>query len=166
MIRSRKTALSLLLLLILTATGIYWGQKNKAPALELVSVEGQRISLEALRGHPVLVSFWASDCRSCLEEIPELVSLHEQYAQRGLKLLAIAMPYDPPSRVLNLAKDWHLPYSVILDPLGQAVAAFGQVNLIPHHFLIDAKGIIRQDMLGKITLESFRPSLEKLLEEH
>ncbi len=137
-----------------------------APAIELAAIDGTRIQLSSLKGHPVLVSFWASDCRACLEELPILDALYRDYAPRGFRLLTVAMAYDPPSRVVALARERQFPYPVMLDPLGSAAQAFGRVSLIPRHFLIDAQGRIRLDLLGKINPETFAPLLTTLLEEH
>ncbi len=141
-----------------------WLTPPKVPDLTLSVIDGRRIRLTALQGQPVLVSFWASDCRACLEEMPALQALYTEFAPQGLHLLAVAMPYDPPSRVLSLARERQIPYPVILDPDGAVTRAFGSVSLIPRHFLIDAKGRIRQDILGKIDPATLRPLLLTLLE--
>ncbi|MEY4195330.1 MAG: hypothetical protein RLZZ226_1698 [Pseudomonadota bacterium] len=145
--------------------GGLWLTPPEAPDIQLAALDGSRIRLTSLRGQPVLVSFWASDCRACLEEMPALQALYTEFAPQGLHLLAVAMPYDPPSRVLSLARERQIPYPVILDPDGAVTRAFGSVSLIPRHFLIDAKGRIRQDILGKIDPATLRPLLLTLLEK-
>ncbi|MBM3203465.1 TlpA family protein disulfide reductase [Candidatus Woesearchaeota archaeon] len=164
--RWRVMILLSLLLGSITVAALFWPGHPQAPDIELAAIDGSRVRLSSLKGHPVLVSFWASDCRACLEELPILDALYRDYAPRGFRLLTVAMAYDPPSRVVALARERQFPYPVMLDPLGLAARAFGQVPLIPRHFLIDAQGRIRLDLLGKINPARFTPLLTTLLEEH
>lgn len=159
-------AASLLLGSILALGYSLWLKPQPAPDVELASIDGTRIRLSTLKGHPVLVSFWASDCRSCREELPDLLALYQEFAPKGFRLLTVAMAYDPPSRVVALAREEQWPYTVILDPSGAAAQAFGQVSLIPHHFLIDTQGNIRMDTLGKLNRDALRTSINTLIEEN
>jgi peroxiredoxin len=136
-----------------------------APEVEFATIKGERIKLRDLRGHPVLVAFWASDCRACLEEMPDLAALYRDYSARGFQLIAVAMPYDPPNRVLAMAEARQLPYKVALDPLGALTQAFGGVQLVPDSFLIGPDGRIALHRLGRLRAEDLRPRLERLLGE-
>ncbi len=60
-----------------------------APAFELQSVEGNKLSLTELKGKVVLIGFWASDCTTCLLELPAFEELRKRYAKDGLEVLAI-----------------------------------------------------------------------------
>jgi thiol-disulfide isomerase/thioredoxin len=44
-----------------------------APAFDLEMLEGGRASVGALRGHPVLINFWASSCQPCNDEMPQII---------------------------------------------------------------------------------------------
>lgn len=133
---------------------------DRAPEAEFTSILGQRFATADLRGAPVLVSFWATDCRPCLEELPELTALHRDYAPRGFRLVAVAMPYDVPSRVVDLAKAQQLPFDVVLDPLGKIAAAFGSVVAVPTAFLIASDGRIVERSVGKLSAETVRRHLD------
>ncbi|MGI9211028.1 MAG: TlpA disulfide reductase family protein [Methylococcaceae bacterium] len=167
-VMSIKSVLAASLLLgSILALGYYlWLKPQPAPDIELASIDGTRIRLSTLKAHPVLVSFWASDCRSCREELPDLLSLYQEFAPQGFRLLTVAMAYDPPSRVVALAREQQWPYTVILDPSGTAAQAFGQVSLIPHHFLIDAQGNIRMDTVGKLNRDALHTYINALIEEN
>jgi peroxiredoxin len=136
-----------------------------APDVEFTTLKGERIRLRDLRGHPVLVAFWASDCRGCIEEMPDLSSLYRNYSARGFQLIAVAMPYDPPNRVLGLTEARQLPYKVALDPLGRITEAFGRVQLVPNSFLIAPDGRIALHSLGRIRAEELRVHIERMLGE-
>jgi hypothetical protein len=72
-----------------------WNAKYKGPtplpAPELAGVEwlGQPQRPQDLSNHVRLVVFWGIRCGPCLEELPEVQKLHELYAERGLKVVAI-----------------------------------------------------------------------------
>ena len=138
---------------------------NVAPDVEFITLKGEHIRLSELRGHPVLVTFWASDCRACLEEMPDLAEIHQQFSKRGFKLISVAMAYDLPNRVAALAEDRQLPYSLALDPLGAIAAAFEQVSLVPNNFLIAPDGRIIQHTLGRIRAEDIRARIQLMLDE-
>lgn len=144
--------------------GLYqWSSRQGAPDAEFVTIEGEHIRLRELRGHPVLVTFWASDCRACIEEMPDLAELHREFSEQGFKLISVAMPYDMPSRVLALAEAKQLPYAVALDPLGHLADMFDRVRLVPNSFLIAPDGYIVMRQLGRIDARNLRDRVERML---
>lgn len=164
---SKKIRFILPLFAILAVgAGFLWSAaKESAPDAEFRTITGERFRLRDWRGHPVLVSFWASDCRACLEEMPDLSALHRDYAARGFRLIAVAMPYDPPNRVVASAQEMQLPFPVALDPLGEITGAFGQVRLVPNSFLIAPDGRIAMHRLGRIHFNDLRVPIERMLGE-
>lgn len=135
---------------------------RQAPALGFKTIKGEHIELAGLKGKPVLVTFWATDCPGCIEEIPHLIELHRQYSDAGLTIIAVAMHYDPPNRVVAMAKSKQLPYAVALDPSGSLALGFGNVQLTPSTFLIDRSGRIVMQKIGTFELEDMRQRLNRL----
>jgi peroxiredoxin len=115
---------------------------TKAPDVTFTTITGKKIALKELRGKPVIVTFWATDCPSCIKEIPHLIDLYTQYHQQGLEIIAVAMYYDPPNHVVTMTGDQQLPYHVALDLKAEIAHAFGDVQLIPSTFLITPDGLI------------------------
>ena len=135
----------LLLLSALISTALWLGfNKNlaSAPDVTLNTITGKKIALKELRGHTVLVTFWATDCPGCIKEIPHLIDLYTHYHRQGLEIIAVAMAYDPPNHVIALTQDLQLPYNVALDLNGEIAHAFGDVQLTPNTFLISPQGLI------------------------
>ena len=156
---SRTQKLGVLFLSLLLSAGLfYW--LNPAPTrvadLQFTTIEGQTLSLHALRGKPVLVTFWASDCHVCLEEIPDLIKLHQQ---QSLTIIAVAMPYDPPHRVMAIATDMQLPYAIALDPGAEISNAFGDVKFTPNSFLIDPQGRVIMQKTGRLDMSVLQAHL-------
>jgi peroxiredoxin len=136
---------------------------DRAPDMHFTTIEGEKMALREWRGHPVLVTFWASDCRSCLEEVPRLVEIYGQYAQRGLKMLAVAMYYDPPARVLAITSAKGLPYPIALDSKAEYAKAFGEVKLVPNSFLIAPNGEIALHVVGLMDVDELKSRIEAML---
>jgi len=134
-----------------------------ASELTLTTIIGQQIDLKALRGKPVIVTFWATDCPSCIKEIPHLLELYQAYHARGLELLAIAMYYDPPSHVLAMSEAQQLPYPVVLDLKADYARAFGQVALTPTTFLIAPDGRIALQYTGLFDDQAMRNAIDTFL---
>jgi thiol-disulfide isomerase/thioredoxin len=61
----------------------------------------KKIGTSDLKDKVVLVNFWATDCLACVKEMPALLNAYQQYKQKSFKIIAVAMPYDPPAQVLN-----------------------------------------------------------------
>ena len=59
------------------------------------SLKGERVSTSDLRGHVVLVNFWATDCPTCVKEMPSMVKTYNKYHKQGFELVAVAMRHDP-----------------------------------------------------------------------
>jgi peroxiredoxin len=132
---------------------------HDAPETTFSTVTGQKIVLHELRGKPVIVTFWATDCASCIKEIPHLVELYRQYHDKGLEIIAVAMAYDPPNHVLEFTKMEQLPYHIALDMQAENAHAFGDVSLTPTTFLIDPDGRIALQKTGLFDLTEIKTQL-------
>ncbi|MFV2060102.1 MAG: TlpA disulfide reductase family protein [Gammaproteobacteria bacterium] len=129
----------------------------------MIDINGRSISLKSLEGYPVLVTFWASNCGICMKEFPELVALHHELSSKGLKMIAIAMPYDLPRAVLEVSQFYSVPYPVVLDSGAQATAAFGGVKNTPTSFLIAPDGKIELHTVGAVDINYIKKHIIKFL---
>jgi peroxiredoxin len=134
-----------------------------APEIKLTSLEGKPLSLSALQGKPVLVTFWATTCPGCIKEMPHLVELYHELAPQGLEIIAIAMDYDPEDQVRTMVAQKKLPYPVAMDGDGSAARAFGDVSLTPSSFLIDPQGRIAQYKLGEMDMNALHNRIVAML---
>jgi peroxiredoxin len=134
----------------------------KAPDVTFTNITGKKIALKDLRGKPVIVTFWATDCPGCIKEIPHLIDLYTQYHKQGLEIIAVAMYYDPPNHVVTLTEDQQLPYHVALDLKAEHAHAFGDVQLIPSTFLISPDGLIDLKKTGAFDPAEMHTHIETL----
>jgi thiol-disulfide isomerase/thioredoxin len=134
-----------------------------APETTFSTITGKKIALSKLRGKPVIVTFWATDCASCIKEIPQLISLYQQYHEQGLEIIAVAMAYDPPNHVLELSHAQQLPYDIALDLQSENAHAFGDVSLTPTTFLIAPDGAIALQKTGLFDLIDMKKQLSNFI---
>jgi peroxiredoxin len=136
-----------------------------APNVAYTLLDGSKSTTEQLRGKVVLVNFWATDCTTCVKEMPNIVATHEKYKARGYETLAVAMSYDPPAYVINFAETRKLPFGVAIDNTGAIARSFGQVQLTPTSVLIDKHGQIVKRYVGEPDFVALHQLVEKLLAE-
>ena len=134
-----------------------------APDIGLMTLDGKELQLASLHDRPVLVTFWATTCNSCVSEIPHLIGLYDELAPQGLEIIGIAMDYDPPNRVLALRKARNIPYPVALDIQADAARAFGNVRLTPTSFLIGPDGRITYQHTGEMNIAALRKDILAML---
>jgi peroxiredoxin len=136
-----------------------------APNVGYTLLDGSKSTTEQLRGKVVLVNFWATDCTTCVHEMPQIVATHEKYRSRGYETLAVAMSYDPPAYVINFAETRKLPFGVAIDNTGAIAKSFGQVQLTPTSVLINKRGEIVKRYVGEPDFVALHALVEKLLAE-
>lgn len=115
----------------------------KAPNFTLQTPKGDTLSLEDLKGQYVLVDFWASWCRPCRAVNPYLVSVYNQYKDKGIEFLGVSLDKTKPKWEAAIAQDG-LTWKHVSDLRGwQSYAAklYG-VNSIPANILLDKNGVI------------------------
>ena len=158
--------IGLLALTVLSGAGYYWltpAALQQAPDVDFKIVDGRTLKLEQLKGHPVLVVFWATSCVGCIKEMPHLITLYHDLAPHGLEIIGVAMAYDPPNRVMEMRQHRQIPYPIALDIQGKVARAFGDVQLTPTTFLIDPHGQIATRKTGMLNMPGIRQQLQSML---
>ena len=137
----------LLLSLILAACGEQRFEPRQAPNFTLPLLDGSgSLSMEDYRGKVVYVTFWASWCVPCRQEMPYLAQLRLRHEGEGFEVLAINVDDD-----VELAKafveEYDMPFPVLRDE-GRTVSSKFKVPGYPTHFLVDRDGRIRFSGMG------------------
>jgi len=135
-----------------------------APAFVLTTFAGAPVSLEAHRGHVVVVNFWASWCYpACYEEAPVLERSWRAWGDRGVVVIGVDIQ-DKREAAEKFIRDFGLTFPNAQDLTGKVSVDFG-VYGVPETFFIDRRGRIRAKHVGAVTDEVFRANVERLLAE-
>lgn len=113
------------------------------PAITLPDLAGHMHALSDYRGHRVLLNLWASWCAPCLEEMPALQKAQENFGERGLIVVGIAM--DEASRVRSYLAKHPVSYPILLGLQGSddtSIKLGNSRQILPYSVLIDADGSI------------------------
>jgi peroxiredoxin len=113
------------------------------PNIELPDPNGKPVSLESLRGKYVFVDFWASWCRPCVNEIPNLKMAYDKFHEKGFEIISISLDEDRNEWTNAIARhelNWlHVSdLQAFNSPLVRQLA----VAYVPHTFLLDPNGVI------------------------
>jgi len=88
--RARRSAFLLVFALVLSLAPAAVGAK-RAPSLKLKDLSGKPVTLASLRGHVVVLSFWATWCAPCQEELPRLSAISKSYAGQNVRFVAVSI---------------------------------------------------------------------------
>lgn len=109
-----------------------------APPITLTTLDGQRINTSDLRGKLVIVTFWATWCEPCREELPLLSRYASEHKSQGLVVLGFSLdPPDDLARVRSVADTLSFPVGLLGDP---HVPGYGRIWHLPVSFLIGRDG--------------------------
>jgi thiol-disulfide isomerase/thioredoxin len=153
----------LLVLLLVVLAGFIASTQKMLPNLEFTALNGKKMSLH---GKPTVVTFWTTDCASCLKEIPIFIELHSRFHTQGLEIVGVSMYYEPPNQVIEFLKKTPLLYPITLDIEAKLANAFNGVNATPTTFLLNPKGKIVWQKAGLIDVAELQPKIETLLKEN
>jgi len=120
-----------------------------APEFTLFSLEGDQVSLADLRGHPVLINFWATWCAPCRIEMPHIQDRFERYADQGFVVLAVDFD-EPAGQVEAFRDELGLTFDILLDP-GADVQELYRNRSYPTTFFVDEQGVIQVQHIGVMT---------------
>jgi peroxiredoxin len=132
----------------------------KAPDFTLANTAGEDVSLSDLlaRG-PVILDFWATWCKPCLQGFPGLQGLLDRYKDRGLTVVAISV--DGPrsrGRVTPFIRSREYDFEVLLDTQGRVAKKYNAMA-IPRTVLISSEGEVVFATVG------YRPSNHEQIEK-
>lgn len=114
-----------------------------APDFSLPDVNGKPVSLSSFRGKYVLVDFWASWCRPCREENPNVVRAYNQFKDKNFTVLGVSLDKGKEDWVQAIQTD-SLHWSNVSDLKywSSAVVPLYGIQSIPYNVLIDPNGVV------------------------
>lgn len=132
-----------------------------APPFELKVLEtGQAVSLEELKGQPLVLNFWASWCGPCQVEHPVLEWGARRYGQQ-VRFLGVVFEDTEENARAFLSKHG-ASYPQLVDPRGRMAVDYGVAG-VPETYFIDSAGMIRGKHVGPIDPQSLEARVQELL---
>lgn len=128
------------------------------------TLEGEDVPLidADLQSQAVFLNFWATWCLPCLEEMPAMAALYEEFSDQGLGMVAISN--EDPEVVRQFLEEHPYPFTILLDP-EDALAQRLEIMALPTTFIVDRQGRIALQQIGSYQwdspamIEQFRPFL-------
>jgi len=131
------------------------------PPFLINDIGGKLISTADLRGKVVLISFWATWCPPCREEIPMLIDLANRYKDR-LQIIGVSEDDAPPSEVLAFAKHAGINYPIVMGD-DKLSTEYGGVPALPTSFVVNPDGRIVQKHVGVFPVTVYDNEIRSLL---
>ena len=173
----KKSALAITALVIVGFLGLLvWGMLNKqpitglsgitmvnraAPDFILTTFKGTTISLQDLRGKPVVINFWASWCPPCRIEAPLIERTWRAYKDRDLIFLGVNIQ-DRKADALNYIREFAITYPNGPDPTGEISIDYG-VSGLPVTFFVSRDGEVVRRWVGAIEKSVLIGSIEEIM---
>lgn len=121
------------------------------------------IDINQLRGKAVLINFWATWCGPCVQEIPSLISLQNEFGPQGLTVIGVSMDQNGEGPVQKLIEKTGINYPVVMGD-AKISRDFGGIFGIPASFLIDQSGTVRKRFNGWTSHEAFVENIKQVLQ--
>ena len=115
-----------------------WEAKVVANAANLPTGSADRLKLESLRGHPVILDFWATWCGPCQMEAPVVNAIGERYKDRGLAVVGVNTS-DEDGLAAQFIRAKHLAFPVVYDA-GNSIAKKYGVTSLPTLVIVSKTG--------------------------
>jgi cytochrome c biogenesis protein CcmG/thiol:disulfide interchange protein DsbE len=126
------------------------GVTMTAPDFEAVTLDSvpRRKSLADYTGEVVLLNIWATWCGPCRWEMPSMQALHEEFADRGLRVVAVSIDHpEAGAAITDFAASLGLTFEILHDTAGTIRSAYHTTG-VPETALIGRNGVIRKRVAG------------------
>ena len=119
---------------------------DAAPAVQVVTETGKRVSLSNFGGKLLVLNFWASWCAPCVDEAPSLDAFQREMAPQGVVVLGVSIDRNE-KMYQRFLKDYNISFEVSRDPEWELNTRYGTFQF-PETYLIDASGRVREKIIS------------------
>lgn len=134
---------------------------QSAPALSGTTLDGSNLDLGSLRGRPVIVNFWKSDCVPCRDEFPLFKQALADHAADGLAIVGVDFR-DSDDLARAFEQQFGATWPSITDPDHSRQSAWGVVAP-PQTYFITRGGVIQSRQIGQLTGADLGRQLDAIL---
>jgi peroxiredoxin len=136
-----------------------------SPAIEFraSTLDAGTVRLSALRGHPMLINFWATWCAACRSEMPAIQRAWDQYHARGFEVVAIDYRETDPDAMRRFLQSAGVRYGSALDPDGVIAQAYGVSFGLPVSVFVDRNARVAVIQTGPMAPDFIDQNVTALL---
>jgi len=139
------------------------GERMQMAPFKLPSLtDNTMLDSKELEGQVLVVTFFATWCPPCIQEIPTFIYLQKSFKEKGFSVLAFSVDEGDPAPLHRLIEKYGINYPVILADLDIA-RSFGGVTGIPVTFLVNRKGEIVKKYLGYVEHDVLEEEIKTML---
>jgi thiol-disulfide isomerase/thioredoxin len=142
--------------------GCYQDGPNCLPPIELVDESGAVWTPESLAGKVVVINFWATWCRPCQTEIPDLAKVSRKYKGKDVVILGLMTDQPADSQLAAFKKKYGLDYPIVRVS-DEVKEAFGSPKALPTNFVYSRTGHLVFDSPGAISAGALEREIKQLL---
>ncbi len=144
------------------AAGCTKGQHDCLPDLSYIDTNGVAYSPQSLSGKVVVVNFWATWCKPCLKEIPDLSKIYAKYKADVVMLGVLSSDNPDAGTLLNFQSDNEMTYPVIRES-SDILMSYDYPRNLPTTFIFDRSGRQVYNHVGALQAEKLAQILEPLV---
>jgi thiol-disulfide isomerase/thioredoxin len=122
---------------------------------------GKTISLSDFGGRPVLLSFWATWCTVCHDELPALQRLQEQYRAGGFAVLLVNYRETSTERMRQYLAGLSVNLEAVIDPDGAIATAYGVDVGLPVNVVSDRSGKVSRILIGEVPTSTIESAIQQ-----
>lgn len=162
--RFRLTLLFLGITAVCVAAAAQTRSRSRLPDFQFKLLDGTVVKSSDLKGKVVIIEFWGTWCKPCLEEIPDFNSFYQDYQSKGVRLLALAVDSGSEDRVREAVKRLVIRYPVAAPALSD-LDVFGDISAVPTTWIVDRTGKVQKVILGSAPekIDLVRDLVDRLL---
>jgi len=137
---------------------------TQMPSFSLESVrDGRIVNSDVFTGKVLLLTFFATWCPPCAEEVPALVKLQKEHAAAGFSVVGLSVDQTGPASVAKFMKKQQINYPVLMAE-SRTTQDFGGVYGIPVAFLVNKSGNVVKKYTGYVQHEILERDIRSLLD--
>jgi len=125
---------------------------------------GKKVSLSDFRGRPVLLSFWATWCTVCRDELPALQRLQDQYRAGGFAVLLLNYRETSNYRMRQYLSGLQVNLETVVDPDGTIASAYGVDIGLPVNVLSDRSGKVARILIGEVPIATIDSAIAQAVQ--
>jgi peroxiredoxin len=134
-----------------------------APSFTSYDLQGKKVSLSDFGSRPVLLTFWATWCTVCKDELPGLQALEQRYSAAGLKVLGVDYRETSNERMRQYLASIGVTLQSAIDPQGAIATAYGVDIGLPVNVLVNRSGRVAKVMIGEVSNAAIEAAVRQVI---